>query len=207
MGVKIIKEYISKQKASEYISYLDTHAGPSGNPYILNAIGYPSSYVASLTSGMTGAIHGIEDEINKELGQLFVEIKKTGEEFFGTEIDLCQASYQILLPGGENPLHADAMNLDGSPIQEDGTEEELRWSGLLYLNTHGADFLGGILTFPGFEIEYHPSAGDLVLFQGDIEHRHAVSKVLTGDRKNIVFFWADKGNVSGGNFFSSGYAK
>jgi hypothetical protein len=207
MAVKIINGYISEEKAAEFYSYLDGYSLVSRNPNILNALGYPTSAIASQTNEETGVLHGVDHPTNKELGKLFVDIRQTAENFFGTEIDLCQANYQVLLPGAENPIHADAMHLDGSPIQADGPEEEIKWSGLLYLNTHGIDFLGGNLSFPGFNIEYCPVAGDLVLFQGDVEHRHAVSKILSGHRKNIVFFWSDKGNVSEENFFSVGYSK
>jgi hypothetical protein len=207
MAVRIIKSYISKEKSAQFYDYLDSYSLVSSNPNILNALGYPTSAIASQTDETTGALHGIDHPTNKELGRLFVDIKGTAEDFFETEIDLCQANYQVLLPGAENLLHADAMHLDGSPIQADGPEEEIKWSGLLYLNTYGVDFLGGKLSFPGFDIEYCPVAGDLVLFQGDVEHRHAVSKVISGHRKNIVFFWSDRGNISEENFFSAGYSK
>ena len=202
MAINIIRGYITPEEAEAFCNYLDGYVRPSGNPKIMNALGYPSSLVASKTGYETGAIHGLDDPINKAIGKLFEDVKSEAESFFETEIDLCQASYQVLLPGGSNPLHADAMNLDGSPLQDDGTEEEIRWSGLIYLNTSGKDFLGGNLSFPEFDINYAPSIGDLVLFPGDAIHRHAVSTVESGERKNIVFFWADKGNVSDAKFFS-----
>lgn len=205
MAVKIIENYITREECESYSKFLDSHSYQSPREFIINALGYPSSLVASTTNAETGALHGDGSEVNKKLGQLFVDIKIMGEEFFGVEIDLCQASYQLLLPGAFNGLHADATKLDGTPIQDDGTPDELEWSGLLYLNNYGEDFTGGVLSFPEFDIEYKPKAGDVVLFKGDVEHRHSVSEVLSGKRKNIVFFWANRGNVSDGNFFDVDY--
>lgn len=205
MSVKIIENYASIEDCNEYISFLDQHGTPSPRVGIINALGYPSSYIASRTNGETGAIHGDENPTNKKLGALFEKIKISAQEFFGCELDLCQSNYQNLIIGGSNPLHADSTKLDGSPIQEDGSPEEIEWSGLLYLNNYGDDFDGGVLTFPGLDITYFPKAGDLVLFRGDVEHRHAVSEVTSGERKNIVFFWANKGNISDTSFFDVEY--
>lgn len=207
MTVKIIESYVSPKDCFAYSEFLDAHSYESPRKAIVNALGYPTSLVASKTNGETGAIHDDDSEINKKLGQLFVDIKQEAEKFFGVEIDLCQASYQLLLTGAVNGLHADSTKLDGSPIQDDGTPEELEWSGLLYLNTYGKEFTGGTLFFPEFDLSYEPKVGDLVLFKGDVEHRHQVLEVLSGERRNLVFFWANRGNVSDINFFDVDYVQ
>lgn len=205
MAVKIIENYISREDCDRYSEFFDAHSYESSREFFRNALGYPSSLIASKTSAKTGVIHDNNEPVNFELGALYDDVKKKAEEFFGVKIDLCQSNYQLLLPGASNPLHADSTKLDGSPIQEDGTPEELEWSGLLYLNTHGEDFEGGMISWPEFDIDYLPKAGDLVLFKGDVEHRHGVSEVTSGERRNIVFFWANKGNVSDENFFDVNY--
>lgn len=205
MAVKIIENYISDEDCRSYIEFLDRHSYQSHRHGIINALGYPSSLAASRVSGNTGVIEGNSDTSNFSLGALYERIKVTAEEVFGQQLDLCQSNYQHLTAGASNPLHADATKLDGSPIQEDGSPEELEWSGLLYLNDYGKDFEGGIISFPEFNLDYFPQAGDLVLFKGDVQHRHGVSEVLSGNRKNIVFFWARKGNVSDTNFFGVNY--
>lgn len=206
MAVKIIENYVSREDCDRYSEFFDAHSYESSREFFRNALGYPTSKQASLTNAETGVIHGNKEPINLELGALYDRIKADAEEFFGVEIDLCQSNYQLLLPGASNPMHADSTKLDGTPIQPDGTPEELEWSGLLYLNDHGADFEGGTIEWPEFDILYYPKAGDLVLFRGDVEHRHGVSEVLSGERRNIVFFWANKGNVSDENFFDVNYA-
>lgn len=205
MAVKIIENYVSREDCDRYSKFFDSHSYESPKAFMRNALGYPTSKEASSVDGTTGVLFDNQEPVNFELGSLYSRIKNTAEEFFGVKIDLCQSNYQLLLPGADNPLHADATKLDGSPIQPDGTPEELEWSGLLYLNTHGEDFEGGVISFPEFELDYYPKAGDLVLFKGDVEHRHGVSTVISGERRNIVFFWANEGNVSEDNFFDVKY--
>jgi hypothetical protein len=205
MSIKIVEGVISPEDCQRYSDFLDANSYQSPRPSIVNALGYSSSLQASKTNGETGVIHGDDSEVNKELGQVFEDVKKIGEEFFGRELDLCQSNYQLLLPGADNGVHADAIELDGTPIQPDGTPDEIEWSGLLYLNSYEESFTGGVLYFPGLEIEYRPRAGDVVVFRGDIEHRHGVTEVLSGERRNIVFFWSNKGNVSERSFFDSEY--
>lgn len=204
MTVLVKERYISEEDCKKYIEFLDLHSYP-GQGKIVNALGYESSLAASKINEETGVIPGDPNPINKDLGALFEQTKKYAEEVFGCELDLCQANYQNLLTGAFNPLHADATRLDGTPIHDNEIPQELEWSGLIYLNTQGEDFEGGDIYFPEFDLSYSPKAGDLLLFKGDVEHRHGVHEVTAGNRKNIVLFWANKGNVSGFNFFDVDY--
>ena len=165
------------------------------------SLGYPTSYEASLVGEELGVVFENDEPINHEIGALFDLVKAEAELHFKDELDLCQASYQLMTKGSRNPLHADFINLDGSPIQEDGSPEEIEFSGLLYLSEHPTDFEGGLLDFPGLKSTYHPRLGDLLIFRGDIEHRHEVTEVLSGERRNLVFFWGRKGNVSNDKAF------
>jgi hypothetical protein len=201
MSVSITKNYISEAAAERFCKFLDSHSRITQRPEIINALGYSDSLEASTVGESTGVILDNNEEINYELGRLFEDIKEKAQRFSNVELDLCQSNYQLMLPGGSNPMHADSVNLDGSPIQPDGTPEEIEWSGLLYLNNYGKDFTGGEIVFPEFDLTIKPEVGDLVLFKGDVPHRHGVNVVESGERKNIVFFWAKKGNVSSGRMF------
>lgn len=196
MAVKILEKYIPKEDCLRFREFLDQYVIDTPRHGIAGALGYPNSLEASRINRETGVIRDNIDPVNKEIGLMYEQIKKEAEDYFSQELDLCQSNYQLMTKGGKNPLHADTINLDGSPIQEDGTPEEIEWSGLLYLSNHGEEFEGGVLTFPEFDIAYYPRVGDLVLFKGDIEHRHDVSEIISGERRNIVFFWGRRGNVS-----------
>jgi hypothetical protein len=205
MSVKIIKNLISSEECLSYIEFLDSNSFFNDKAGIYNALGYPSSLEASKVSEKTGAIIGDMSPLSVSLGALFTEIKTKAEQLFGHELDLGNATYQSCPEGFSNPMHADIVNLDGTPIGDAGIWgewslwDEVEWSGLLYLNTKGVDFEGGSLFFEEFDLDYSPEAGDLVLFNGDLEHRHEVREILGGVRKNLVFFWAKKGNVSDGS--------
>lgn len=196
MAVRILEKFIDVDECFRYREFLDPRVAETSRIGIGGALGFPTSLEASKVSGKTGVVKDDTSPVNYELGSLYDKIKEEAEKFFGQKLDLCQSNYQLMTEGGVNPLHADNINLDGTPIQADGEPEEIEFSGLLYLSNHGEEFEGGILTFPAFDIEYQPRIGDLVLFKGDIEHRHDVSMVLSGERRNLVFFWAREGNVS-----------
>jgi hypothetical protein len=205
MSVKVIENYVTPEGCASYIEFLDPLSYENGRVGILNALGYASSLEASKIDAESGVVFGNSDPINKALGDLFIKIRSTAETIFSEDMDLCNANYQVLPKGSFNSMHSDTTLLDGSPIAEDGTPEEVEWSGLLYLNSEGSDFKGGTLYFPEFDLEYFPKVGDLVIFKGDLEHRHEVREVLDGDRKNLVFFWAKRGNISDRNRFDVDY--
>jgi predicted 2-oxoglutarate/Fe(II)-dependent dioxygenase YbiX len=196
MAVLIKENYVAVEDCLRYRAFLDQYVKETPREGIAGALGYPTSLAASTVSGETGVVFGINEPVNFELGSLYEKIKKDAEDYFSQELDLCQSNYQLMTKGGKNPLHADSINLDGTPIQPDGKPEEIEFSGLLYLSNHEEEFEGGILTFPNFDLTYPPKMGDLVLFKGDVEHQHDVSLVTSGERRNIVFFWARRGNVS-----------
>ncbi len=196
MAVLVLENYLTKEDCLKIRQFLDPHVRPTPRVGIGGALGYSTSLEASTVSEKTGVIFGDETPVNFEMGAIYQKIKKEAEQYFNQELDLCQSNYQLMTKGGKNPLHADTINLDGSPIQADGTPEEIEFSGLLYLSNYEEEFMGGELSFPGFDLTYRPKLGDLVLFKGDLEHRHDVAEVISGERRNIVFFWARRGNVS-----------
>jgi hypothetical protein len=204
----VISEFISVEESEKLIKFLDPRAKPSPRDGIDIALGFRTSLDASV-AGISGPIienFNPSDEEKAEayelLTKVFVDVKNKFSEVFGAEAALTQCVYQVMNKGARNPLHSDTTNLDGSPLQPDGTPEELEWSGLLYLNNHGPEFEGGTIYFPKQDVEIIPKAGDLVLFPGDVAHVHEVPEIVWGQRKNLVFFYGREGVVgSDRNFF------
>lgn len=91
-------------------------------------------------------------------------------------------------PGGWFKRHADAEYFD---------RERNRWvkildrdiSLLIYLN---GDFEGGELSFPVFNWDYHPRAGDLLFFPSDARFQHEARAVTAGRRYALVSWMAVK---------------
>lgn len=196
----VIENYLSEEDAKTLIELLDPMAQPSPRDGIYIALGWPNSAMA-MKAGITAPpILNLEphqeNDATRLLSTVLARVKKTFEEVFGVEeVGLTQANYQNMKIGGKNDLHSDTTDLEGNPLQPDGTPEEMEWSGLLYLNNHGEDFLGGTILFPKQDLEIIPKLGDMVLFPGDFDHIHEVPAVTSGERKNLVFFYGRPENI------------
>lgn len=204
----VIKNFISPEEAKILTDFLDPISKPSPRVGIATALGFRSSLMAKAAGITDPVLEGFSSTNEKEilanelLNSVFNKVRDKFGEIFNVTPALTQGVYQIMTTGGDNPLHSDSTNLDGSPLQPDGTPEELEWSGLLYLNTSGVDFDGGIIYFPKQNLEISTEVGDLLVFPGDVEHVHGVTPVTRGERKNLVFFYGRDENVgTDRNFF------
>jgi 2OG-Fe(II) oxygenase superfamily len=207
MYPKIIKDFVSQDEAKTIIDLLDPMTVPSPREGINIALGYRDSTEASKAGITEPVIVGMPaseaNEATELLTDVFNRVKAKVEEIFGHEAALTQGNYQNMVIGGKNNLHSDTTDLDGNPLQPDGTPEEMEWSVLLYLNNHGVDFDGGSILFPKQNLEIFPVCGDLIVFPGDFEHIHEVPAVTRGERKNLVFFYGRPENIgsSDKNFY------
>lgn len=189
------------------VTYLKKIQMQSPRPNHLGSLGFENSLVASKISmdnpvvPVNGAMAEEDVAAIMAITKAIVGAKKELEKFYGVEMDLAQAAHTTVLPGKAMGLHSDTTKLDGTPLRDDGTPEEMEWSAVLYLNTFGEDFDGGEIYFPNQEFTYSPTAGALIHFVGDHDHIHKVLDVLSGERISIAIFFARKGNVSGERFF------
>jgi len=170
------------------------------------ALGYKTSADAAEVGNTRRAINGYEntehEEIVLRIEQMYSAVRSALENHFGVAMDLVNCNYQVLTEGAENPMHSDSTKLDGSPWRDDGIPEELEYSALLYLNDYGKDYQGGEIYFPLQDVLIKPKTGQLLFFKGDVDHIHEVRKVLGGVRKNFVFFFSKRGNISDQRFFN-----
>jgi hypothetical protein len=195
----IINNFLTEEECKTLTTLLDPLAKPSPREGIDTALGFRNSSLASVA----GISAPISEELNYSeypseidlLTRVFLDVKLKFEEVFGTSAALTQGLYQVMNIGGLNDLHSDTTDLDGNPLQPDGTPEEMEWSGLLYLNTCGIDYVGGEIVFPKQDLSLAAKAGDLVIFPGDFEHVHSVNVVTEGQRKNLVFFYGRPENI------------
>lgn len=206
MNLVVIDKFIPDELSTEFCNFLDPLSKPSPRLGISGTLGYNTSAEASQVGLTRRAINGYENTEHEatvlKIEDMYLSVREAIEENFRIELDLINCNYQIMTEGAENPLHSDSTKLDGSPWRDDGVPEELEYSALLYLNNYDEDFQGGELYFPLQDILVKPEAGQLVFFKGDVQHIHEVRKVLGGSRKNFVFFFSKKGNISDKNFFN-----
>ena len=202
----VLDGFISDELCQEFCNFLDPISKPSPRQSMSGALGYGTSAEAAEVGKTRRAINGFENTEHEstvlKLEEMYKSVRHALEEHFDVEMDLVNCNYQILTEGAENPMHSDSTKLDGSPWRDDGVPEELEYSALLYLNDYGVDFEGGEVYFKNQDVLIKPKAGQLLFFKGDVEHIHEVRKVLGGFRKNFVFFFGRKGNISGMRFFN-----
>lgn len=202
----LIDSFLTDEESDELAAFLDGLATPSPRDGISVALGYPSSMEASKVGTSRPAINGFEghpqEYLVRKLEKVILDVRAKLEEYFEVEMGLVNCSYQLMTTGGRNPLHSDTTELDGSPIQKDGSPEELEWSALLYMNAHGDEYQGGTIVFPKQGVEVFPKKGQLLFFKGDIDHIHEVLPVVSGARKNLVFFYGRRGNFSDSSYFT-----
>jgi len=206
----VIDNFLSDEESDMFCSFLDPLVQVNiHREGIFCAMGWGTSLEASQVGYTRDALNGFENTPDQEkvdaVGKMLISVKAALEEHFGQEMDTVNFNYQQVHTGGWNPLHSDNSTLDGKPLQDDGTPEEVEWSALLYLNNCNEDYEGGEIHFPNQEFTLSPKRGQLVFFPGNVDHPHGVHPVKSGIRKNFVFFFARKGNVSGDTeFFANG---
>lgn len=205
MAIQVLNDYISIDFARSLSSFLEPLLKDTPRAGMRSALGYETSSEAARVGYGYPAVSGYEntayEPIVKNIEDLYKKVRTTLEDHFGVEMDLVNCVYQELTTGASNELHADRTRLDGTPWREDGVEEELEFSALLYMNTHGVDYEGGEIEFPLQNLVITPKTGQFVFFKGDLDHIHEVKTVLSGTRKNLVFFFSRKGNISDLNHF------
>lgn len=206
MGPIIVDNFLDGGLVTELVDFLDPMLQDSPRVAMRGALGYETSVIAASVGNGTPAVSGFEgtdsEKTVRALEDVYRRVRLSMEEYFGIEMDLVNCNYQELGKGGSNPLHSDRTKLDGSPWRDDGIEEELEFSALVYLNSVNVDFTGGEIEFPLQNMLIEPKAGQLVYFRGDVDHIHEVKTVTSGLRKVLVFFFARKGNISSVKFFA-----
>ena len=205
-SVVVIDDFISKEKAMEFEKFLSNIAIDSEHAkHYRVALGYENSVVASKIGYSEPVLRGYEgnEQLIEELGGVLVSIKETVEAHFMQEMDTVQFAYHQMTAGARNALHSDSTKLDGSPYNDDGTPEELEWSALLYLTSHGEDFTGGEIVFPKQDLVHKAVKGQLLFFKGDHHHPHGVETVTSGERSVLVAFFGKRGNVSESAHFAN----
>ena len=199
----ILEGYFTSVDAATMAYYPRKIQKPSQVKQIDGCYGYETSAEADQLSAenpladLTG--NPEEDASILKATQGVLDVKGEMEKFFGIELSLANCNYAAMLEGASNPLHADSSQLDGTPYHDD---EEIEYSGLIYLNDSGVDYEGGDIVFPLQDVRISPKSGTVVFFKGDQYHPHGVEPVISGERRTMVLFFARKGNVSNKALFS-----
>jgi predicted 2-oxoglutarate/Fe(II)-dependent dioxygenase YbiX len=88
-------------------------------------------------------------------------------------------------PGDAHVLHSDSETQDATGRWVPNHTAWRKFSLMVYLNTSGVDYGGGVLRFPALGEQIIPKAGLLVGFPCGRTHQHEVTPIETGLRYSI----------------------
>ena len=91
-------------------------------------------------------------------------------------------------PGDCTGLHADNEELDWAGRWVPNHSPWRRFAALLYLNSNGPDYSGGVLRLPALRREVAPEQGLLVAFPCGRFYEHEVTRVETGRRCSLAIW-------------------
>jgi len=127
-----------------------------------------------------------DPKIAEVIRGLVARLKIEVDKFFN--VDALPTSPAIVrwLPGQLQMPHADKELHEGDNA---GKPNDFPWydiAGLFYLND---DYEGGELYFPNQGIQFKPKPGGAYFFPGDMNYIHGVTRIESGTRYVIPFFW------------------
>ena len=183
--IVIYENFISKEDCKKMIQALDAQADNGAISWM------PISFYESYSS----VLPQDNDQELLDAGlspTIFSDIEKTMPKAIASVHDLdpktiSKIGYhtQKWEPGAYARIHSDNTDAEGNS----GAFTRSRYAGFLYLND---DFQGGLLKFPGQDIEIKPEVGMLAVFDGGFKNMHEVSLIESGVRYTIGSFWDDR---------------
>lgn len=175
----VIENYITKKQCSDLLEYFLIHEDEDPREFYGNlSLGGPESFAD-------------KDTFNKfDPEHVLYEAVAFGKQFFldkykmrGTSFELNRSHVNYMHQGAYLDGHTDDRPME-QPIEE---LNSMTYVMGLFLND---DYEGGELVFEHQKISLKPTAGTLVFFPG-FYTRHAVNKVSSGSRINILSHFFD----------------
>jgi hypothetical protein len=183
--IVVYEDFIDKETCQKMIEALDAQADNGKISWM------PISFYESYSSVLP-------QDNDQELADaglsptIFSDIEKTMPEAIASVHDLdpkiiSKIGYhtQKWEPGAYARIHSDNTDAEG----KSGAFTRSRYAGFLYLNDN---FEGGLLKFPGQDLEIQPKVGMLAVFDGGFSNMHEVSLIESGVRYTIGSFWDDR---------------
>lgn len=170
---KKLIEVLDKQAASEKIlwtpiSFYESYSSvlPQDNDPDLEDAGLPPTIFSDIKKGIIKAVASVHDIEEEKVTQIGYHTQKWE-------------------PGAYARIHSDNTDEHG----HSGPFERSRYAAFLYLND---DFEGGLLKFPGRDVEIAPQTGLLAAFDGGFKNMHEVTLITKGIRYTLGSFWDDR---------------
>lgn len=185
-NIIIIENFIEKEdliKVQTFLPQINEWVDTGENQYAEDGTcTYDASYWADRQcSG--DILSRIAPDIHNIIDKYIVKMKLVLESKFNVELFQRPPVIIKWTPGTEQMPHADKQLPDGSPNPFPNYDI----NSLFYYN---ADFKGGQLYYPEFDLVIEPKPGLAVAHPGDINYLHGVKKIISGERFTTPSFYS-----------------
>jgi hypothetical protein len=126
-------------------------------------------------------------EVDRQLAQIRQQALDAVCQFYDVP-GACYNEFTLVTEmriGDAHPLHADNVKPSSDGRWVPNHTHWRDYTAMLYLNTNGLDYEGGLLRFPSIGQEVAPRAGMLVGFPCGRQYQHEVSTVHRGCRYSV----------------------
>jgi hypothetical protein len=183
--IVVYENFLTPEESAKIVEILDKAADNATLAWM--PISFYESYSSTLPQEGDSAIaeSGLPSDIFAQVKAKIVEAVASVHDLDPSTIVEIGYHTQKWEPGAFARLHSDNTDDKGNS----GAFTRSRYAAFLYLNDN---FEGGMLKFPGQDIELAPKVGMLAAFDGGFHNMHEVSLIESGVRYTIGSFWDDR---------------
>ena len=183
--IVLYENFLTKEESEKIIQVLDKQAENGGISWM--PISFYESYSSVLPQDNDQEVidAGLNPTIFSDIENAMPEAIASVHGLDPKTISKIGHHTQKWEPGAYARVHSDNTDEHGNS----GAFTRSRYAGFLYLNDN---FEGGLLKFPGQNLEIQPKVGMLAVFDGGFNNMHEVSLITSGVRYTIGSFWDDR---------------
>lgn len=183
--IVLYENFLTKEQCTSLINIIEKQM--SSNKLSWTPISFYESYSSVLPQDGDEEIEqeGLESDIFSKVRQGIIDAVASVHDLDPKTIVQIGYHTQKWEPGAFARLHSDNTDEKGNT----GPFARSRYAAFLYLNE---DFKGGLLRFPGQNLDIEPKVGMLAAFDGGFNNMHEVSLITEGVRYTIGSFWDDR---------------
>ena len=183
--IVLYENFLTKEQCTSLINIIEKQM--SANKLSWTPISFYESYSSVLPQDGDQEIEeeGLESDIFSKVRQGIIDAVASVHDLDPKKIVQIGYHTQKWEPGAFARLHSDNTDEKGNT----GPFARSRYAAFLYLND---DFEGGLLRFPGHNLDIQPKVGMLAAFDGGFNNMHEVSLITKGIRYTIGSFWDDR---------------
>ena len=183
--IVVYENFLDRETSAKMIQVLDAQADNGSISWM--PISFYESYSSVLPQDNDQELldAGLSPTIFSDIEKIMPEAIASVHDLDPKTISKIGYHTQKWEPGAYARIHSDNTDAEG----KSGAFTRSRYAGFLYLNDN---FEGGLLKFPGQDLEIQPKVGMLAVFDGGFNNMHEVTLIESGVRYTIGSFWDDR---------------